>query len=77
MTAHSQSSTVFVFGNTTTAMQVLGLMCVLGGSYAYAVVKRAERAAAKATASASAGNNNRQGCAGDEEMQPLKKTTQV
>ena len=55
-------------------MQVLGLICVLGGSYAYAVVKRGERAAAKAAASASAGNNSRQG---DEEMQPLKKTTQV
>ena len=65
---------MFVFGNTTTAMQVLGLICVLGGSYAYAVVKRGERAAAKAAASASAGNNSRQG---DEEMQPLKKTTQV
>ena len=71
---------VFVFGNTTTAMQMLGLICVLGGSYAYAVVKRGERAAAKAASAGStvaAAGTGQRDSQRDEEMQPLKQSTQV
>ena len=72
------SNIVFVFGSTTTAMQMLGLCCVLGGSYAYAVVKRGEKAGAKlrdargqATTSSSTEGTDLPAA---EEMKPLNGT---